>query len=122
MKCVDKRDADTLIPLIQKMILPGTIIVSDSSSAFSKISELPENYTHCVVDHSFLLKNIVSEEHSSTMYGFRSLVTAPAKAERGNSKALDSSLVEIMFRRKFPVNSLFYVLLVYIGDLYKCLE
>ena len=52
-----RRDADTLIPLIKKYILPGTIIISDSWKAYSKLSEL--NNSHKIINHS---ENFVSPE------------------------------------------------------------
>ena len=44
------RSAQTLIPLIKKYILPGTIIVSDGWKAYSSLRN--EGYTHWVVNHS----------------------------------------------------------------------
>ena len=38
-----KRDAATLVPLIKKYILPGSVIVSDSWRAYCNLSK--ENYT-----------------------------------------------------------------------------
>lgn len=49
-----KRDSNSLIPLVKKYILPGTIIVSDSWRAYSKLKEY--NCTHWVINHS---KNFV---------------------------------------------------------------
>lgn len=45
-----KRDAATLVPLIKKYILPGSVIVSDSWRAYCNLSK--ENYTHKVINHS----------------------------------------------------------------------
>ena len=47
-----KRDAATLLPLIQRYILPGSIIYSDGWSAYQRISQLPENYSHGIINHS----------------------------------------------------------------------
>ncbi|XP_027218228.1 uncharacterized protein [Penaeus vannamei] len=45
-----KRDAETLIPLINKYILPGSVIVSDGWSAYRTISK--HGYEHQVINHT----------------------------------------------------------------------
>ena len=54
MFVVDKRNAETLIPIIQRHVLPGTEIASDEWRAYSKLREL--GYIHYTVNHS---KNFV---------------------------------------------------------------
>jgi len=49
---VEKRDAATLLPIIQRVISPGSIIVSDQWRAYRDIPNLPGNYTHYMVNHS----------------------------------------------------------------------
>lgn len=49
---VHDRTADTLLSLIQEYILPGTEIISDGWPAYFRINQLPEQYTHLVVNHS----------------------------------------------------------------------
>ena len=58
-KCVlvacpnNKRDAATLIPLIQSYVRPGTIIMTDGWRAYSQLPNL--GYHHLVVNHSPIL-------------------------------------------------------------------
>lgn len=47
---VEKRDEDTLLPIIQDWIEPGTIIVSDCWKAYSKLEA--HGYEHRTVNHS----------------------------------------------------------------------
>ena len=47
---VEKRDEQTLLPIIQKWIEPGTIIVSDCWKAYSKLET--HGYEHRTVNHS----------------------------------------------------------------------
>ena len=47
---VDRRDAATLLPIIQQYILPGTIIMSDKWAAYNRIDQLPELYEHYTVN------------------------------------------------------------------------
>ena len=49
---VEDRTADTLLAIIQKWILPGSIIWSDCWKAYGKIPNLPEGYKHGTVNHS----------------------------------------------------------------------
>jgi len=53
---VMKRDAETLLPIIQAFIHPQSIIMSDKWSAYNNISKLEEGYDHQTVNHS---KNFV---------------------------------------------------------------
>ena len=46
---VEKRDAETLVPIIKKHILPGTTIYSDSWQAYDTLSD--EGYTHNQTDN-----------------------------------------------------------------------
>ena len=46
---VHNRKQDTLLPLIQKWIKPGTIIHSDCWKSYNKLSKL--GYTHVTVNH-----------------------------------------------------------------------
>ena len=47
---VSKRDCNTLIPIIQKWILPGSIIHSDCWKAYNKHEKL--GYKHVTVNHT----------------------------------------------------------------------
>lgn len=54
---VEKRDAATLVPIIQKWILPDSTIISDCWGAYNKLASL--GYKHVTVNHS---KNFVDPE------------------------------------------------------------
>lgn len=49
-KVVEKRDAETLIPIIQENIREGTTIISDCWKAYSRLESL--GYNHLTVNHS----------------------------------------------------------------------
>ena len=53
-KVVERRDADTLIPIIQKYIIPGTTIFSDCWKAYSTLKDI--GYIHSTVNHSIEFK------------------------------------------------------------------
>ena len=57
MVTVKDRSKDTLLPVIQRYIKPGSIIMSDCWKAYSRICELPEGYGHMTVNHSVNYKD-----------------------------------------------------------------
>ena len=62
---VEKRDRDTLFPIIKKEILPGSTIHSDQWAAYRTLNTI--GYTHCMVNHS---ENFVDPEtgaHTQTI-------------------------------------------------------
>ena len=53
---VHNRKQNTLIPLIQKWIQPGSIIHSDCRKSYNKLSKLA--YTHITINHSKEFMNV----------------------------------------------------------------
>jgi transposase-like protein len=55
---VEKRDRDTLLPIIQKWVKPGTTIHSDMWKAYNGLDTDPNyNYVHLTVNHSQTYKD-----------------------------------------------------------------
>ena len=52
---VEKRDRETLIPVIQKYILPGTTIISDYWKPYDILTDL--DFEHLKVNHLIEFKN-----------------------------------------------------------------
>ena len=61
MVAVDKRDEVTLLPLIERWIEPGTVIISDCWKAYCNFEK--DGYTHRTVDYS---QEFVNEDRDST--------------------------------------------------------
>lgn len=55
MIAVDKRDRNTLLPIIEQYILPGSIIISDCWKAYDILGE--KDYLHFKVNHSIEFVN-----------------------------------------------------------------
>ena len=61
MVAVNKRDEGTLLPLIERWIEPGIVIISDCWKAYCNLEK--HGYTHRTVNHS---QEFVNEEEDST--------------------------------------------------------
>lgn len=55
MVAVDKRDRETLLPIIERYILPGTTIISDYWKAYDILNEM--DFTHFKVNNSIEFVN-----------------------------------------------------------------
>ena len=62
MEIVSRRDASTLLPIIQAHVLPGTIIYSDEWAVYNQVHNLPNITSHSSVNHSSV--NHSSVNHS----------------------------------------------------------
>ena len=67
---VMNRTADTLLPVIQQFILPGTCIMSDMWHAYSGLMNLPQGYLHLTVNHSV---NFVDPNTGATTIHIKSM-------------------------------------------------
>jgi len=66
MQTVDKRDADTLLPIIQSVVQPGTIIHSDQWRAYYRIQE-KLHLEHATVNHSVNFVGPETGVHTQTI-------------------------------------------------------
>nr|CAH7748258.1 unnamed protein product [Callosobruchus chinensis] len=64
MVVVDKRDSDTLIPIIQKHEKPGTTIHTDPWKAYDGLGDA--GYVHHKVNHSDIENRFVSQDGTHT--------------------------------------------------------
>lgn len=117
---VERRDANTLLPLIQQYILPGSIIISDMWAAYGRIDQLPELYTHYTVNHS---ENFVDPEtgaHTQTIEGTWCHFKRRHKKEMGTARSLlVSYLFLFIWRREFSGRDVMYHLWSQIAGTYR---
>ena len=52
MKAVPNWTASTLLPIIEDLLAPGTIVHSDQWCTYSQVSSLPNVSSHATVNHS----------------------------------------------------------------------
>lgn len=100
---VPDRSAQTLLPIIQQYIRPGSIIFSDMWPAYNQLSEL--GFDHRVVNHS---RNFVDPDSgvcTNGVEGMWSRAKSKFKAMNGTSRVLISEyLSEYMWTQRFADN------------------
>lgn len=102
MRCVHRRNRQTLERLIRRWLLPGTHIVSDAWPAYNHLDQINGGvYTHDVVVHQ---QNFVDPRypwiHTQTIEGLWKLSKKKLRRQHGTSRTLfNSYLYEFMWRR-----------------------
>ncbi len=91
----NQRGADVLLPLIQRWVLPGSIIHTDEWGAYNQLTRL--GYTHDSVNHSLQFVDPATGVHTNTQEG----LWHHLKKQCDGSRALDDILFDFMFRRRF---------------------
>ena len=96
------RDAATLLPIIQRNILPGTRIISDGWAAYRNISNINNGqYVHEIVNHRVnFVDPIEPTIHTQTIEGLWQIAKAKLRRQHGTSRHLFPTYIyEIMWRR-----------------------
>lgn len=98
MQTVDKRDADTLLPIIQRVVQPGSIIHSDQWNVYHRIQERL-HLEHGTVNHSVNFVDPETGVHIQTIESCWARTKQKFKTMKGVSPdALSSYLDERMWR------------------------
>ncbi|KAL5248209.1 hypothetical protein ACHWQZ_G017402 [Mnemiopsis leidyi] len=90
----NKRDALTLLPLIQRWILPGSVVYTDEWAAYNGLTAA--TYTHHSVNHSIQFVDPDTGVHTNTQEG----LWAHVKKSVVGATNLELALVDFMFRRR----------------------
>lgn len=125
---VERRNAQTLLPIIARHVLQGSTIVSDGWAAYGGIDNIrmiisqEQAYSHLVVNHS---ENFVNPEnaeaHTQTIESTWSHFKSRHKEERGTARTLFASyLSQFMWRRKFSGDDALFHLWSQIAEQYPC--
>ena len=100
LQLVEKRDAETLLPIIARVVQPGSIVRSDQWRAYSRISEL--GYQHQTVNHSLNFVDPETGVHTQTIESYWGKCKARLKGMRGTTEVmLPSYLDEFMWRDRY---------------------
>jgi len=102
---VDRRDAATLLPLVEQHILPGTRIISDMWPAYATIDQLNNGvYAHDTVNHSLHFVDPVDDTiHTQNIEGMWAHAKRKLRYQFGTSRALfPGYLDEFVWRKSHP--------------------
>ncbi|XP_057292022.1 uncharacterized protein LOC130614603 [Hydractinia symbiolongicarpus] len=113
---VEKRDRNTLIPIIERYILPGTTIVSDCWKAYDILDEL--DYHYLKVNHSIEFVN-ESGDHTNKIEGHWRQAKAVMPKFGVRKKFFSSHLGEFMWRYENKDKNLFMQIISDISSIYN---
>ena len=116
---VDRRDSATLLPIIQQMVLPGSIVHTDGWGAYNGIGTLPQGYTHQVVNHSLNFVDPLTGCHTQTVERMWREVKRIRRRYEGIKRVdVDYHLAEYLWREARNVNksNAFAEAIILVGD------
>lgn len=100
---VPDRSASTLLPIINSICLPGTIIHSDQWAAYRGISR---SFTHSTVNHKYNFVDVETGTHTQNIESYNNKLKIPIKKMKGIKKTIiDSYLIEFMWNERNKVNT-----------------
>ncbi len=100
IELVDKRDTATLLPIIQRVVAPGTTIWSDEWAAYRRLGTL--GFVHQTVNHSEYFKDPVTGVCTNHVEAYWCSVKRRFKSMCGtDSQMVSSYLDEHMWRERY---------------------
>ena len=101
MQIVSKRDAQTLVPIIQTHVAPGTVVHTDEWRAYSGVASLP-SLTHGTVNHSIQFVDPVTGVHTQHVESYWNRVKTKLKRMKGcHAHQVAGYLDEFMWRERY---------------------
>ena len=102
MEIVAKRDAATLLPIINSHVASGTTVWSDQWAAYNRVSTLPNVNGHGTVNHSLEFVDSTTGVHTQNIESYWNRVKTKIKRMRGcHEQQLASYLDEYMYRERY---------------------
>ena len=102
MEIVHRRDAATLLPIINDHVAPGTSVWSDQWAAYNQVSSLSNVSTHSTVNRSIEFVNVATGAHKQNIESYWNSVKIKIKWMRGcHREQLASFLDEYMYRERY---------------------
>ena len=101
MVMVQRRDAATLLPIIQQHVRPGSIIWSDEWASYQRVQQLPPVAQHSTVNHSIQFVDPTTGVHTQNIESYWNRVKTKFKRMKGvQDTMLSSYLDEFMWRER----------------------
>lgn len=101
MELVSRRDAATLLPIIQAHVAPNTVIHSDEWAAYNQVQSLPNVTAHGTVNHSVTFVDPSTGVHTQNIESYWNRVKGKFKRMKGvHLSQLPSYLDEFMWRER----------------------
>ena len=102
MEVVARRNAATLLPIINAHTAPGTIVHSDEWAAYRSVQNLPNVSNHGTVNHSVTFVDPTTGVHTQNVESYWCRVKTKLKRMRGcHAHQLPSYLDEFMWRERY---------------------
>ena len=114
------RPSMTLLPIIERVVLPGSIIHSDQWAAYRQLSR-NNNYTYATVNHNENFVDPATGVHTQAIESYWAKVKLKFKAMKGvSSEQLPSYLDERMWRDRFgaDITAAFHNICAHISLIY----
>ena len=101
MTMVTRRDAATLLPIINRHVRPGSIVWSDEWRAYSRVQQLAPVTQHQSINHSIQFVDPVTGVHTQNVESYWNRVKTKFKRMKGVQESmLPSYLDEFMWRER----------------------
>ena len=101
MRLVARRDAATLLSIIQNHVAPGTIIHSGQGAMYNRVGTLPGVVSHGTVNHSIEFVNSITGVHIHNIESYWNRVKTKLKRMKDcHATELASYLDEFMWRER----------------------
>ena len=100
LQIVEDRSSDTLVPIIQAMVKPGTTIMTDEWRAYTALND--HGFQHLTVNHSIHFVHPETGANTQRMENVWAQAKQKIKQSKGiRHEFLHLYLVEFLWRRKF---------------------
>lgn len=97
---VDRRDADTLLPVLREYVIPGSTVVSDLWGAYQTINN--RGYVHLTVNHRLHFVDPITHATTNHVESMWCRAKQRNKKECGTTRDLLATyLTEFMWRQRF---------------------
>ena len=106
MEIVPRRDAATLLPIIQNVVQPGTTIHSDEWAAYNRVQSIPGIAAHETVNHSLFFVDPVTGVHTQNIESYWPGQDPTEEDEGLPQRHVAGYLDEFMWRERYGTDIL----------------